>query len=169
MQIIRPSPFIAQVFESAATVQVELWPGLPAIKKFVWQNASLKRAEFHFFVPSAETKCAWMGVSWCTSREAPSSLATTTTTVTGWRKNEASNDLLVSWWPLILLLLLLLLLLLCLMVAATTIMLAGSRPSGVTVTAPQNEHHGTCRGDSPGWALTTTTRWFPSRPALYYF
>ena len=86
---------------------------------------------------------------------APSSLATT---VTGWRKNEASNDLLVSWWPLILLLLLLLLLLLCLMVAATTIMLAGSRPSGVTVTAPQNEHHGTCRGDSPGPALTTTTR-----------
>ena len=112
-----------------------------------------------FFVPSAETKCASMGASWCTSREAPSSLATTTTTVTGWRKNEASNDLLVSWWPLILLpLLLLLLLLLCLMVAATTIMLAGSRPSGVTVTAPQNEHHGTCRGDSPGWALTTTTR-----------
>ena len=109
-----------------------------------------------FFVPSAETKCASMGASWCTSREAPSSLATTTTTVTGWRKNEVSNDLLVSGWPLILLLLLLLLL--CLMVAATTIMLAGSRPSGVTVTAPQNEHHGTCRGDSPGWALTTTTR-----------
>ena len=118
------------------------------------------------FVPSAETKCASMRASCCTSRMAPSSLATT---VTGWRKNEASNDLLVSWWPLILLLLLLLLLLLCLMVAATTIMLAGSRPSGVTVTAPQNEHHGTCRGDSPGWALTTTTRWFPSRPALYYF
>ena len=98
-----------------------------------------------------------MGASWCTSREAPTSLATTTTTVPGWRKNEASNDLSVSGWPLILLLLLLLLLL-CLMVAATTIiMLAGSRPSGVTVTAPQNEHHGTCRGDSPGRALTTTT------------
>ena len=51
MQIICPSPFIAQVFESAATVQVETWPELPAIKKFVWQNASLKRAEFHFLFP----------------------------------------------------------------------------------------------------------------------
>ena len=51
MQIIRPSPFIAQVFESAATVQVETWPELPAIKKFVKQNASLKRAEFHFLFP----------------------------------------------------------------------------------------------------------------------
>ena len=48
MQIICPSPFIALVFESAATVQVETWPELPAIKKFVKQNASLKRAEFHF-------------------------------------------------------------------------------------------------------------------------
>ena len=51
MQIICPSPFIAQVFESAATVQVETWPELPAIKKFVKQNASLKRAEFHFLFP----------------------------------------------------------------------------------------------------------------------
>ena len=51
MQIICPSPFIALVFESAATVQVETWPELPAIKKFVKQNASLKRAEFHFLFP----------------------------------------------------------------------------------------------------------------------
>ena len=51
MQIICPSPFIAQVFESAATVQVETWPELPAIKKIVWQNASLKRVEFHFLFP----------------------------------------------------------------------------------------------------------------------
>ena len=51
MQIICHSPFIAQVFKSAATVQVEPWPELPATKKFVWQNASLKWAEFHFLFP----------------------------------------------------------------------------------------------------------------------
>ena len=57
MQIIRPSPFIAQVFESAATVQVETWPELPAIKKFVKQNASLKRAEFHFCSLCGDKMC----------------------------------------------------------------------------------------------------------------
>ena len=61
-----------------------------------------------FFVPSAETKCASMGASWCTSREAPSSLATTTTTGAKMRLQMTSWShgghlfyyycFFVSWW-----------------------------------------------------------------------
>ena len=168
MQIICPSPFIAQVFESATTVQVGTWPELPAIKKFVWQNASLKMAEFHFLFPLRRqnvlqwephaARVGWLQAVWQQPPQLLQAGAKMRLQMTSW----SHGDNLFYYF-------LLLLLLLCLMVAATTIMLAGSRPSGVTVTAPQNEHHGACRGDSPGWALTTTTRWFPSRPALYYF
>ena len=51
MQIICPSPLLLKYSNLLQRSKKKTWPELPAIKKFVSQNASLKRAEFHFLFP----------------------------------------------------------------------------------------------------------------------
>ena len=107
--------------------EVETWPELPAIKKFVWQNAA-EMGRVPFFVPSVDKMRAGMGVSWCTRLQAVCQLLLLLVPGTKMRLQMTSRShggwLRAVWW------------------------------SGVTVTAPQNEQQSACLGASPGATLT---------------